>query len=305
MAVASKNYSWNHTVTIPGSSYDVIFDKLSKLSSEINGKISLIEVEEGKKRYHHFVDNGHKWLKDDYEHEGFQAVYCDKLFLTRAEMICYVLSAYDVQCPLPNLFCDLTTETLKARTLRVASFGCGPGCDLVGFEAFYSNLKEHYIQLLKASKTSDTLNTCHYSEELKCIEQAKIDFIGYDSARGWSRYLDVLGYSYKHQVIDYQFVTKMEPVDIVILSYFAHNANFSTPVDPPRLITMNGHVDSVRNWDILKEKSKLIIVLDTKICKNQLFSLLTMRGFCTILELHDSKGREMSAHVWSSTDLWA
>ena len=43
----------------------------------------------------------------------------------------------------------------------------------------------------------------------------------------------------------------MEPVDIIILSYFAHNANFSTPVDPPRLISMNGHIDNVQNWDIL------------------------------------------------------
>ena len=43
--MAAANSSWNHTVTIPGSSYDVIFDKLSKLSSEINEKISLVEIE--------------------------------------------------------------------------------------------------------------------------------------------------------------------------------------------------------------------------------------------------------------------
>ena len=59
--MAAANYSWNHIVTIPGSSYNVIFDKLSKLSSEITQKIlSWVEIEEGKKCYHCFKDNGHK-----------------------------------------------------------------------------------------------------------------------------------------------------------------------------------------------------------------------------------------------------
>ena len=49
--MAAVNSSWNHTVSIPGSSYNVIYDKLSKLTScsEINRKISLVEIVEGKK----------------------------------------------------------------------------------------------------------------------------------------------------------------------------------------------------------------------------------------------------------------
>ena len=157
-----------------------------------------------------------------------------------------------------------------------------------------------YIQALQTRKTS-----FHYSEELKCIKEAKIEsVVGYDSAAGWSRYLEVLGYSFKHQVINSQFVAHMEPVDVLILSYFAHNANFSRPLDPPQyLLTVDGYaIDSLRNWDILMQKSKLIIVLDTKACKQQLSSLLIMRGFGGIPEIFDDNGREITALLWYRND---
>ena len=80
-----------------------------------------------------------------------------------------------------------------------------------------------------------------------------------------------------------------------------HNANFSRPLDPPQylLSTVNGHpIDYLRNWDILMQKSTLIIVLDTKACKQQLFSLLTMRGFDGIPEIFDDHGREITALLW-------
>ena len=98
-------------------------------------------------------------------------------------------------------------------------------------------------------------------------------------------------------MIDSQFVTKMEPVDVIILSYFAHNALFSKPLDPPQYLTrLDGcAIDFLRNWDVLMQKSKLIIVLDTKVCKNKLFSLLTIRGFGGIPEIHDDSGREVTA----------
>ena len=70
--------------------------------------------------------------EDDYEHEGFQAVYCKELSPTRAEMLYRVLLSYNAQYPLSNLFIydhttDLERLNFKAHTLRVASFGCGPG----------------------------------------------------------------------------------------------------------------------------------------------------------------------------------
>lgn len=288
---------------MPVSIYEEICAKLSKIGSEILTKIGLVKRREGQDRFHRFRENGHKWFQDDYEHEGFQAVYCEKLFVTRAEMICCILSAFETKNLLPNLLYD--TNTLKPRTLRVASFGCGPGSDLVGFEAFYSNLTIHYIQSLQAKKAS--MNESHYLEELKCIQEAKIGTItGYDSAAGWARYLEVLDYSFKHQVIDCQFVAQMEPVDVLILSYFAHNAFFSKPLDPPQyLITVDGYIaDAIRNWDILMQKSKLIIILDTKACKNELFSLLTRRGFGGIPKICDDSGREVTALIWYRNEQW-
>ena len=188
-------------------------------------------------------------------------------------MICCVLSAFHKKKLLPNLLYN--TTTLKPRALRVASLGCDPESDLVGFEALYSNLKISYIQSLQARRAS--LSVSHYSKELKCIQKAKIEpIVSYDSATGWRRYLELLGYSFKYQVIDSQFVAQMEPADVLILSYFAHNAHFSKPLDPPQyLITVDGYaIDFLRNRDILMKKSKLVIVLDTKVCKNQLFHCL-------------------------------
>ena len=300
MEVPYKKYSSIQDQAMPQSIYDNICAKLSKVGSEILTKINLVKQREGQDRFKRFRENGYKWSEEDYEHEGFQAVYCEKLFMTRAAMICYVLSAFETKKYLPNLFYD--TTTLKLRTLHVASFGCGPGSDLVGFEALYSNLKISYIQSLQARRAS--LSESRYSKELKCIQEAKIEsIIGYDSAAGWRRYLEVLGYSFKHQVIDSQFVAQMEPVDVLILSYFAHNAHFSKPLDPPQcLITVDGY--AIDYWDILMQKSKLIIVLDTKVCKNQLFSLLTIRGFGGIPEICDDSGREVTALVWYRNDQW-
>ncbi len=300
-----ENYS--HVLqdqVMPQSVYGEILAKLSKVGSEILTKVGLVKYREGQVRSKHFKENGHKWSEEDYEHEGFQVVYCERLFITRAAMIYSILSVFETRNWLPNLLYD--TTTLKSRALHVASFGCGPGSDLVGFEAFYSSLKMSYVQALHTRMAS--LNKLRYSEELKCIQEAKIDsIIGYDSATGWGRYLEVLGHSFKHQIIDSQFVAQMEPVDVLILSYFAHNALFSKPLDPPQyLLAVDGYtiIDRLRNWDILMQKSKLIIVLDTKVCKHQLFSLLTRRGFGGIPEILDDKGREVTALFWCRNDLW-
>ena len=273
--------------------------KLHKLGKQILTKISWIKIEEGNVRFKRFKDNGYRWLQEDYEHEGFQAVYCKRLFMTRAELICYVLSEMEHQCYLPNLLYD---RDYKPRALRVASFGCGPGNDLAGFESFFSNLKVRKIRSLEEEKA--TTNKSEYSLTLKCLQEAKIEkIIGYDSAKGWKSYTDVLGYTYQHQVIDHKFVNQMAPVDVVILSYFAHNAHFSTPLGPQLYTsTVNADVDMLRNWDILMQKSNLIVVVDTKPCIQPLFSLLQKRGFASIVGSHDSCGRELAAHVWVRKD---
>ena len=285
------------------SAQEDLLIKLQRIGSNILTRIGWTDMEEGNKRIKRFKDNGFKWLGDDYEHQGFQAVYCERLFMTRAENIFYILSTLESCNHLPNL---LYNTSYKARKLYVASFGCGPGSDLAGFETFHSNLKARHIKSLQASMEFDSISESEYSLQRMATEEARIDsIIGYDSAKGWSRYLEVLGYSFQHQVIDSNFVSQMAPVDVVILSYFAHNAHFSKPLDPPQQIQTEAQIpDSARNWDILMQQSKLIIVVDTSVCKMKLISLLGMRGFSTIVGGHDNAGRDFAAHVWLKKDAW-
>ena len=206
MAVSYKYHSNDPFLT--SSINELILDKLRKIGSEVLAQVSWPEIEKGKTRYLRFEDNGHKWLRDDYETEGFQAVYCENLFFKRAELISLILLDFDAQYQLPNLFYHDTT--LKTCKLSVISFGCGPGNDLTGFQAFYLHLKQVKKSILSESQQLKLL---------KCVEEAEINLIGYDSAKGWGKYLDVLGYTFKHQMVDYNFVTQMEPVDVIILSY--------------------------------------------------------------------------------------
>ena len=306
--ITGMKWSWQ----IPTCALEDLFLKLQKLGIEIINKVGLVEKKDGEQHFIRFKENGYKWLKEDYEHEGFQSVFCERLFMTRAELIFNILSEFECQKVLPNLLYD---DNFKSRALSVASFGCGPGNDLAGFETYFTNLKKCRLKLLEEKKVS--VSQSDYSLTLKCIEETKIQSItGYDSAEGWSRYLDVLGYSFKHQVIDYHYLNEMLQVDIVILSYFAHNALFSVPIDVMDVsIQQNIHhradgeepfllQDCIRNWDILMKKTKMIIVVDTKACVKPLFRLLRARGFGSVVGQKDSHGREVAAHVWTDKDLW-
>ena len=92
--MAAANYSWNHTVTIPGSSYDVIFDKLSRLSSEITQKIlNWVEIEEGKNVIAASKTMGTSLSgEDDYEHEDFKLCTARSYF--RQEQKCFIVYFY-------------------------------------------------------------------------------------------------------------------------------------------------------------------------------------------------------------------
>ena len=41
-----------------------------KLGIKIISKVGLVEKKDGEQRFIRFKENGHKWLKEDYEHEG-------------------------------------------------------------------------------------------------------------------------------------------------------------------------------------------------------------------------------------------
>ena len=95
MAVSYKYHSNDPFLT--SSINELILDKLRKIGSEVLAQVSWPEIEKGKTRYLRFEDNGHKWLRDDYETEGFQAVYCENLFFKRAELISLILLDFDAQ----------------------------------------------------------------------------------------------------------------------------------------------------------------------------------------------------------------
>ena len=300
-AITGMKWSWQ----IPTCALEHLYLKLQKLGIEIMNKVGLVENKDCEQRFIRFKENGYKWLKEDYENEGFQSVFCERLFMTRAELIFNVLSEFECQNVLPNLLYD---DNFKPRALSVASFGCGPGNDLAGFETYFFNLIKRQLELLEENKSS--VSQSDYLLNEKSLEEAKIEsIIGYDSTQSWSRYLIALGYTFKHQLIDYMFVNEMAPVDIVILSYFAHNALFSTPIDISLQSEIHTHStvkmqDYLRNWDILMKKTKMIIVVDTKSCVKRLFPLLQMRGFSSIVEAKDGDGREVAVHLWTNKDLW-
>ena len=189
----------------------------------------LVDLQEGKIRFKRFADNGFRWNQEDYDHNGFRAIilYCQKLFITRAEIIFDVLHIYEFQMWLPNLLYDMSG---RPRSLKVASLGCGPADELAGLEAYFSDLKVRHIRSRQASDMR-CIDYARYSNILQAIRGAKLETVtGFDGAEGWRAYSETLGYTFHDQCVDQKFVEKMDPVDILmILSSFAHNAGFSEP----------------------------------------------------------------------------
>ena len=290
---------FSHHQDFQGYLYTEILTKLSKLYKYIINGVCLVDLQEGKLRFRKFAENGFKWNQEDYDHNGFRAVYCEKLFMIRAENVCNVLYKYESDGWLPNLLYD---HHGKPRSLQVASLGCGPAGELVGLEAYFSDLKVRQIKYLQASNMS-MVDHARYFNILRTIQSAKLETLtGYDGAEGWKAYSETLGYTFHHQHIDQEFVEKMDPVDILLLSYFAHNAGFSEPVEPKKYIREID--DCRRNWDILQQKARMIIVIDTSASSPQTLEQLHKRGFGGIQEMRDCKGRLLTVRIWFRLDQW-
>ena len=281
-----------------GCFYTEILTKYSKLSTEVIQRVTLADLQEGKLRFKRFADNGFKWNQEDYDHNGFRAVYCEKLFLTRAEIVYDVLFIYEHHRWLPHLLFDFTG---RPRLLKVASLGCGPAGELAGLEAYFSDLKVRHIEELQANM--NMMSHTRYLHILQSIQGARLESVtGYDGAEGWRVYSESLGYSFAHQMIDQKFVENMEPVDILILSYFAHNAGFSEPIKPHQyMFEIN---DFKRNWDVLQEKTRMIILIDTSASSRQTLEQLNTRGFGGIEGKRDSEGRFLTVRIWFRLDKW-
>ena len=283
---------------LQGCFYTEIFTKFSKLVREVIHRVGLVELQEGKLRFKNFAENGFKWNQEDYDHTGFRAVYCQKLFITRAEIVYDVLFIYEVHKWLPHLLFD---GLGRPRSLKVASFGCGPAGELAGLEAYFSDLKVRVIKALQHDISM--LGQDRYASILQNIQKANLQTVtGYDGAEGWRVYSESLGYAFVHQRIDQSFVESMEPLDILILSYFAHNADFSQPVEPRKFIWQIE--DYRRNWDILQEKMRMIILIDTVASSRETLEQLQRRGFGAIEGKTDSQGRVLTVRIWFRPDMW-
>ena len=278
--------------------YPEILTKFSKLVREVINHVGLVELQEGKLRFKNFAENGFKWNQEDYDHTGFRAVYCQKLFITRAEIVYYVLFNYEVQKWLPHLLVD---GFGRPRSLKVASLGCGPAGELAGLEAYFSDLKVREIKDLQQFITM--LDPERYTSILQTIQRANLQTVtGYDGAEGWRVYSESLGYAFVHQRIDQRFVESMEPLDILILSYFAHNADFSRPVEPRKFIWQIK--DYRRNWDILQEKMRMIILIDTVASSRETLDQLQRRQFGAIEGMTDRQGHKLTVRIWFRLDMW-
>ena len=111
-------------------------------------RVSLADLQEGKARFKNFAENGFKWNRDDYDHNGFRAIYCEKLFVTRAEILYDVLFIYESRGWLPHLLLDTYGQ---ARSLKVTSLGCGPSGELAGLEAYITDLKIRHINGIQSN----------------------------------------------------------------------------------------------------------------------------------------------------------
>lgn len=274
---------------------DFIASNFERLESEVSARVPEGLLRWGLDRYGNWANQDYRWYRDDYDHCGFRAIYFDRLFETRARLVSEVLEYCDSEGLLPNFL---------GTSLNVVSFGCGPGCDLLGFQDFYQQKKRKRIAELKQRATRQKASlrrNPRFRNSIRCnecliedIHKAKVTYRGYDSSFGWEEYVHTLGFTFEKQWINKRFVESMPPVDIAILSYFSHSANLHRPT----------YINS-SFWTSLTRKCKVVLVLDTLFESEDFDSMLSEVGFHELdREFDDSNKRAVYTTLWSKLLLW-
>ena len=270
------------------SATTLIESKCTQLKHTVSGRVTEQSLAEGRERYGKWAAQDYRWYQSDYDHCGFRAVYFDRLFESRAEIVYEALEYCDTD--LPNF--------LENDDLKVVSFGCGPGCDLLGFQQYYKQKKDKHIAELKkrlkrqqAQSAQDKPKQKSSADDTKALirdtNNAKVSYTGYDSSSGWRDYISSLRYTFSEQHIDKQFVNGMQPVDVVILCYFSHSANLQQQ-------------SKSSFWESLKRKCKVILVLDTTYNKQEFNGMLASLGFRELdVGLKDKDGRKIYTTLWT------
>ena len=268
----------------------LIESKTNHLQRTVSSRVTVDSRARGEELYGNWASKNYRWDESDYNHCGFRAVYFDKLFKIRAELIYEVLDYCDSD--LPNF--------LEEDNLKVVSFGCGPGCDLLGFQQYYQQKKKKRITELKnrlrklqaqSRSAQDNPRKGSSVDDTKAMirekENTKVSYTGYDSSSGWSEYIGRLGYDFKEQDIDKRFVDDMQRVDVAILCYFSHSANLHQP-------------RKSAFWESLKRKCKVILVLDTAYNKQEFNGMLSSIEFREVdIDLKDEGDREVYTTLWT------
>lgn len=268
---------------------DFIESKCRQLRAGISDRVPNWLLRQGEERYSNWAYQDYRWYKNDYDHRGFRATYFNNLFDTRAKLVCELFEYCDRRGLLPNFL---------GENLKVVSFGCGPSCDLLGFQHFYQQKKKKRVNELQQrvrrqqaslQRRPGLRRTVNCSKSLiREIHNAKVTYTGYDSSYGWGEYVRSLGYTFQTQWINKRFVDTMAPVDVAIISYFAHSAKLQWP--------------TLRNssfWGSLTRKCRVILVLDTTHDSDGFDSMLSEQGFNELEEFVDEEGREVYATLWS------
>ena len=275
------------------ASQNFIESKSRQLESQIYRQVPCQLLSEGKDRYSNWKSNGCKWTENDYNHQGFRAAYFERLFYTRAKLVYKVFK----HC----YKCRLLSASIFREDLNVISIGCGPGCDLLGFQHFYQKMKKKHIKKLKrrvkrlrashqhVNKHKLRKKIDHNKSMIREIRNAMSSYTGYDTASGWMEYVHSLGYTFKNQRIDKSFVDTMQPVDVAILCYFAHSANLQQRI-----------CNNLAFWESLKRKCKVVLVLDTVYKWEEFNGILKEQGFIGLHKLMDNEGRSVYTSFFSA-----
>ena len=268
--------------------------KQSLVEAKIACKVTEQQLTKGRKRYSSFGDH-YSWSKDDYSYSGFCATYFWRRFYSRAMLVRKIFQYCQSEKMLPS---DLFEKHLK-----VVSFGCGPGGDLVGFQSFCR--EEIFKECLKSLHMSPGVrksrrrkkrlrkrmfraqNRHKYWNMFRNMN-AWVCYVGYDSSRKWRKYLDALGYPFQKQMICTKFVKAMEPADIAILCYFSHAANLHTLTFLNRCF-----------WRSLTEKCRLVLVIDTPWNDKELDTILGCYGFKKLPNFFYENHKRVYATLWS------
>lgn len=263
-----------------------------QVQSEIVDKVSNCLLRQGQDRYSNWEKRKYKWSAGDYNHSGCCAIYFKRRFYYRAKLVHQVLEYCQSNNKLPSIL---------GKDLKVVSFGCGPGCDLLGFEQFYQQKYKRYLKKYLRTYASLIQKVCtswhnrsrHNRSRLrktksiiKALRNAKVSYKGYDRSGEWEKYVCKLGFTFHKQTIDARFVETMPEVDVAILSYFVSE-------------NLQGETRTFRMlWDRLKNKCSVALILDTANTGREFGRIFYRLGF-TDLKRFECDGKQVYATLWS------